>query len=89
MIYNGQDDLIVNTIGVEQFMKNIQWSALPNFLNSRKAQWLVEGEISGYAMTYSNMTFVQILKAGHFAPLDQPAAVRDMVQRFIFNQGWN
>lgn len=89
MIYNGQDDLIVNTIGIEQLIKNIQWSAMPNFLKSRKALWSVAGDIAGYAMTYSNMTFVQVLKAGHLSPLDQPANIRDMVQRYVFNQGWN
>ena len=89
MIYNGQDDLIVNTLGINALISNIQWSAMPNFLRSRKAQWNVQGAIAGYAMTYSNMTFVAVLKAGHLAPLDQPANVRDLVQRFVFNQGWN
>jgi Carboxypeptidase C (cathepsin A) len=89
MIYNGQDDLIVNTIGVEKLLAGIQWSAMPTFLKTRKAQWNVAGDIAGYAMTYSNLTFVMILKAGHLAPLDQPQNVRDMVSRYIFDQGWN
>ena len=89
MVYNGQDDLIINTLGVEYWFTGINWPYMQNFLRARRGQWMVQGQIAGYAITYSNMTFVQILKAGHLSPFDQPASVRDMVNRFIFNQGWN
>jgi carboxypeptidase C (cathepsin A) len=89
MIWNGQDDLIVNTVGVENFLSGIQWPFMPNFLRSRKAVWKVQGSIAGYAQSYSNMTFVVLLKAGHSGNLNQPVAIIDMVNRFIFDQGWN
>ena len=89
LIYNGQDDLIINTMGVEYWLSHIQWQYMPNFLSSRRGAWKVQGNIAGYAQAYGNMNFVQILQAGHMSPFDQPIAVRDMVQRFIFNQGWN
>ena len=89
LIYNGQDDLIVTSVGIEELISNFKWAGIPNFLRSRREHWHVEREIAGYAMSYSNMTFVQVLKAGHLSPLDQPTNVRNMVQRFIFDQPWN
>lgn len=89
LIYNGQDDFIINAIGVENFIANLKWSKVIDFLKSRKVVWNVNGEIAGYVQSYSNLTFATVLKAGHFSPFDQPFAVRDMVNRFIMNQGWN
>lgn len=89
LIYNGQDDFIINTAGVENFIANLKWSKTVDFLRSRRSVWNVVGSIAGYVQTYSNLTFVVILKAGHFSPFDQPYAARDMVSRFILNQGWN
>ncbi|OMJ89398.1 hypothetical protein SteCoe_8505 [Stentor coeruleus] len=89
LIWNGQDDVIVNTVGLENFLSGVQWQYMPNFLRSRKAVWKVQGNIAGYAQSYSNMTFVALLKAGHMGNLNQPVAISDMVNRFIFNQGWN
>lgn len=89
LVYNGQDDLIINTAGVEYWLSALNWPYMNNFLSSRRAQWMVQGSLAGYAQTYLNMNFVQILKAGHMSPYDQPAAVRDMLNRFILNQGWN
>ena len=89
LIYNGQDDFIINAIGVENFIANLKWNKIIDFLKSRKVVWNVNGEIAGYVQSYSNLTFATVLKAGHFSPFDQPFAVRDMVNRFILNQGWN
>ena len=89
LIYQGQDDFFVNSIGMSYWLGAIPWAYMSNFLNSRRGSWTVAGEIAGYVQTYSNLTYVQILKAGNHAALDQPFAVRDMVNRFILNQGWN
>ena len=62
---------------------------MSNFLNSRRGIWNVAGQIAGYVQTYSNLTYVQIINAGNQAVLNQPLAARDMVNRFILNQGWN
>ncbi|OMJ89399.1 hypothetical protein SteCoe_8506 [Stentor coeruleus] len=89
MVYNGQDDLIINTRGVENWFPAINWPYMSNFLKSRKVVWRVQGNIAGYAQEYSNMTFVIVQKAGHFSPYDQPTAVLNMVTRFINGEGWN
>lgn len=88
MIYNGQDDLLVNSMGTEALISKINWPMIPNFLQQNKQLWRVNGEIAGYAKVYNNLSFVLILKSGHLVPHDQPAAARDMLYRFINNEGW-
>jgi carboxypeptidase C (cathepsin A) len=89
MIYNGQDDLIVNSPGVENMISKLNWSGINNFLAANKTNWYVNGNIAGYAQTYSYFTFVLVLDSGHLAPHDQPINVKDMVRRFINGTGWN
>lgn len=89
MVYNGQDDLLINTRGVENWFPAINWPYMQGFLKSRKILWKMQNNIVGYVQQYSNMTFVVVQKAGHFSPYDQPAAVFEMVTKFVSGQGWN
>jgi len=88
MIYNGQDDLIVNTPGAEAMIQGLTWVNVNNFLAANKVIWNVNGMVAGFAQTYNLLTFVWVNKSGHMVPFDQPTNARDMVYRFINNQGW-
>jgi carboxypeptidase C (cathepsin A) len=89
MIYNGQDDLIVNTPGIENMISNLNWPGASQFLNAPKVNWNVNGNIAGYAQTAQNLTFVVVLASGHMAPFDQPVNIKDMVKRYVDGTGWN
>ena len=89
LIYNGQDDLIVNSPGVENMIAKLNWSGSSGFLSAPKVNWVVNGNMAGYAQTYQGFTFALVLASGHMAPYDQPANVMDMVNRFINGTGWN
>lgn len=89
MVYNAQDDLIVNTPGTEAMIASMDWSGINDFLQSPRSIWRVNGSVAGYGMRSGNMNFVLILNAGHMSPHDQPVNARDMVYRFINNLGWN
>ena len=69
MIYNGQDDLIVNTPGIENMKANINWPGASKFLNAPKTNWMVNGNVAGYAQSAQNLTFVVVLASGHMAPM--------------------
>ncbi|CAG9317042.1 unnamed protein product [Blepharisma stoltei] len=88
LIYNGQDDLIVNTPSTEQMLANLNWPYISNFINSNKIIWNVNGNVAGYAQTYNNLSFVVVLKSGHMVPHDQPVNALNLVYRFVNNQGW-
>lgn len=89
MIYNGQDDLIVNSLSTVAMMQNINWANIDYFNYSPKVLWNVNGMVAGYAQTYDNLSFVLVLKSGHMVPHDQPINAKDLVYRFIYNEGWS
>lgn len=73
-VYNGQLDLIVDTIGQELWVKKLKWDGLQKF-NQMKWTALEDPESAGqtgaFYKTYKNFAFYWILKAGHMIPSDQ------------------
>ncbi|XP_017294334.1 retinoid-inducible serine carboxypeptidase [Kryptolebias marmoratus] len=73
-VYNGQLDLIVDTIGQEMWVKRLKWEGLPTF---NKLRWTPlddpasPGVTGAFAKTYKNFAFYWILRAGHMVPSDQ------------------
>ncbi|XP_041826817.1 retinoid-inducible serine carboxypeptidase [Melanotaenia boesemani] len=73
-VYNGQLDLIVDTMGQELWVKQLKWEGLPGFNNLR---WTPlddpasPGVTGAFCKTYKNFSFYWILKAGHMIPSDQ------------------
>ncbi|XP_072298510.1 retinoid-inducible serine carboxypeptidase [Eucyclogobius newberryi] len=73
-VYNGQLDLIVDTMGQELWVKALKWEGLPYFT---KVRWTPlddpasPGATGAFYKTYKNFSFYWILKAGHMIPSDQ------------------
>ncbi|XP_034450221.1 retinoid-inducible serine carboxypeptidase [Hippoglossus hippoglossus] len=81
-VYNGQLDLIVDTIGQELWVKQLKWEGLPGF---NKLRWtplddpIAPGVTGAFCKTYKNFAFYWILRAGHMIPSDQgPMALQMM-----------
>ncbi|XP_026108949.1 retinoid-inducible serine carboxypeptidase [Carassius auratus] len=79
-IYNGQLDLIVDTMGQELWVKQLKWDGLQYF---NKMKWTAledpqtQRQTGAFYKTYKNFAFYWILKAGHMIPSDQgPMALR-------------
>ncbi|XP_038563321.1 retinoid-inducible serine carboxypeptidase [Micropterus salmoides] len=79
-VYNGQLDLIVDTMGQELWVKQLKWDGLPGFNNLK---WTAlddptsPGITGAFCKTYKNFAFYWILKAGHMIPSDQgPMALK-------------
>lgn len=73
-VYNGQLDLIVDTMGQEAWLRKLKWAELPKF-TQLKWQPLyrdpVSSETAAFVKSYKNLAFYWILKAGHMVPSDQ------------------
>ncbi|XP_077618988.1 retinoid-inducible serine carboxypeptidase isoform X1 [Crocuta crocuta] len=73
-VYNGQLDLIVDTMGQEAWMRKLKWAELPKF---NKLKWKAlysdpkSSETSAFVKSYKNLAFYWILRAGHMVPSDQ------------------
>ncbi|CAL1589260.1 unnamed protein product [Knipowitschia caucasica] len=82
-VYNGQLDLIVDTMGQELWVKELKWEGLPFF---NKLRWTplddpaAPGVTGAFYKTYKNFSFYWILKAGHMIPSDQGAMALHMLQ---------
>uniref|UniRef100_A0A1A8EYB4 Carboxypeptidase n=1 Tax=Nothobranchius korthausae TaxID=1143690 RepID=A0A1A8EYB4_9TELE len=70
-VYNGQLDLIVDTMGQEMWVKQLKWEGIPSF---NKLRWtplddpVSPGITGAFYKTYKNFAFYWILKAGHMVP---------------------
>ncbi|XP_009188581.1 retinoid-inducible serine carboxypeptidase isoform X3 [Papio anubis] len=73
-VYNGQLDLIVDTMGQEAWLRKLKWPELPKF---SQLKWKAlhsdpkSLETSAFVKSHKNLAFYWILKAGHMVPSDQ------------------
>lgn len=85
LIYNGQDDFVVNTAGVMNYLNGLNWEGINAWKRTRKSIWTIHGEIKGWAKVSGNLWFVLVNRAGHMVPTDQPEAAFNMLGHFIFD----
>jgi carboxypeptidase C (cathepsin A) len=83
LVYNGQEDYVVNTAGVLNYLNSIRWESIANWKRARKEVWRINNQIKGWAKTYGNLWFVLVNRAGHLVPTDQPESAFNMLGHFI------
>ncbi|XP_069808853.1 retinoid-inducible serine carboxypeptidase [Dendropsophus ebraccatus] len=85
-VYNGQLDLIVDTVGQETWVKQLSWPKLAEFWARRwKPLHLDVGDTAAFYKIYENFSFYWIQRAGHMVPSDQPFTSLQML-RMILSQ---
>ena len=85
LLYNGQDDIIVNTPSAENWIGKM-WGDNEAFYNAELQVWLLpNGTNAGLTQQSGNFTFVIVNKAGHLAPFDQMNSTVDMINRWVYN----
>ncbi|XP_058139910.1 retinoid-inducible serine carboxypeptidase [Dasypus novemcinctus] len=73
-VYNGQLDLIVDTMGQEAWLRKLKWPEMPKFSQLKRKALYSEpksSETSAFVKSHKNLAFYWILKAGHMVPSDQ------------------
>ncbi|KAK2166842.1 hypothetical protein LSH36_34g00008 [Paralvinella palmiformis] len=85
VVYSGQLDLIVNTMGTEQWINQLQWSDLEDYIKSPRKPLYCDNKMAGYIKKYKNFSFYWILKAGHMVPADQGETALVMLNDVINN----
>ena len=83
LIYNGQNDVVVNTAGVLQYLNSLNWNNIQQWKRAEKQIWTIHGEVKGWAKTYGNLWFVLVNGAGHMVPGDQPNSAFNMIGHFL------
>lgn len=94
LIYNGQNDIILNAVQCEQFLAQLQWQSPPGSSDWHSAPrqiWKVKEsdyDVAGYVKQQTpvnapGLTYVIVREAGHLVPQDQPVRAYDMINRYI------
>ena len=84
MLYSGQNDIICNTVGTLNYIKNLEWNGINGFVNSKETILKDgDGRVIGNYKNYKQFTFAVIYDAGHMVPQDQPGPARVLLEHFI------
>ncbi|POO03705.1 Serine carboxypeptidase-like, partial [Trema orientale] len=79
LIYSGDHDMVVTTMGTEAWIKSLNYSIVDDW-----RPWIVRGQVAGFTRSYSNrMTFATVKGAGHTAPQYKPKECFAMFKRWI------
>jgi len=84
LLYNGEDDIIINNHGARTWIKNLDWQYTHQFINAQTRTLNdKQGNVLGTTKTYKQLTFAVIYKAGHAVPTYQPLSSKIMLDNFI------
>jgi vitellogenic carboxypeptidase-like protein len=86
LIYNGQNDVVVNTPGVLQYLNSLKWLGEYDWKRKTKEVWKIDGKVTGWTKIAHNLWFVLVNGAGHMVPSDQPIPSYVMLGHFINNR---
>lgn len=87
-VYEGQLDIICDTIGAEVWINKILWPGLRAFSLVPKVPLYAPSQkqarnTGAFVKEYENFHFYIILKAGHMVPADAPEMALSMVERIL------
>ena len=51
LLYNGQQDVVVNTAGVLQYLNSLNWEGINSWKRTARQVWTIHGEVKGWAKT--------------------------------------
>ncbi|XP_072043586.1 retinoid-inducible serine carboxypeptidase-like [Amphiura filiformis] len=86
VVYNGQLDLIVDTMGTERWVQKLTWPGLREYNNKTWTPLCVESApetTAAFVKTLDNFSFYWILDAGHMIPSDQGEVALKMMKMVI------
>lgn len=79
-----EDGTDSNFMGTELWLKNLQWSGKSLWSTAPTAVWKdSENRVIGYLRKAKGLMYAKIRGAGHFLPMDQPAAMQNILHSFL------
>jgi len=85
LLYNGQNDFIINTPGADAWIERMNWSDARKFNQTPRTAWKNKqtGTPAGYYRSVGNLSQAVIINSGHMVPRDQPESAKEMLDGFI------
>jgi len=87
LLYNGQDDIIINTPGARKWVRHLDWEHIDEFENTGTVDLTdSEGNVLGTIKSSNGLSFSVVYKAGHTVPSYQPKTAQILLDSFIKNE---
>ncbi len=83
LIYNGQDDLIVQTAGTMKWVDRIRYANIDDFKKQLFSPWKINNKVVGSVKSAGLLELRIVNKAGHLVPMDQPEVALDLAVSFV------
>ena len=83
LIYNGQNDVVVNNAGVLQYLNSLNWDLIGQWKRTPKEIWTRHGAVIGWTKVYRNLWFAMVNGAGHMVPTDKPESAYNLMGHFL------
>lgn len=83
LIYAGDADFICNWLGNKMWAEALDWPGQKDFNRADLTSLKGDDGAYGKVKTAGNFTFIQIFKAGHMVPFNQPAPALDFYNRWL------
>lgn len=83
LIYNGQDDLIVQSAGTMKWVDRLRYSKIDDFKKSLFTAWKINNKVVGSIKSAGLLELRIVNNAGHLVPMDCPEAALDLVTSFV------
>lgn len=91
VVFQGQLDMICDTLGAEKWIEKLDWEYLPQFLQTPRVPLYPPSGVKtkntgAFLKRYGSLELYYILKAGHMVPADAGEMALEMVSRVITGQ---
>lgn len=85
LVYNGDDDFMVDWVGSKLWMENLEWPHSKEWSSALDGDFLpkADGGARGKVRSAAGLTFVQVYESGHMVPMDQPSVALEMLRTFV------
>ena len=86
LIYTGQFDECMNVLSTENWLPTLAWPHTAAFVNTSRVAWNARGALpltAGFWRRIGPLSQMIVLRAGHMATLEQPAATLAMYKDFV------
>lgn len=85
LIYSSQFDFRSSSIGINEYLKNLNWTHRTKFNNLPQNLFSDFIKVFGQWKSFGNLTYLNLYGAGHMSGAEQPYATQIMIERFMTN----
>ncbi|CAG7828495.1 unnamed protein product [Allacma fusca] len=86
LIYASQFNLFNPQSGVTEVVNKLKWNGAEKFSKAERKIWKVNDDIAGYVKKADNFVYAIVRNSGHYAIMDQPGWLLDLIETFLYNR---